>query len=275
MHFTARTAGFRSIALAGTLFLVAACTAGGGGAVTPAASGPATASPSTVPISSPFPSAVPRSAAPGASALPTQPSGTISTAAQAAAQVIASDPLFRGVRPLLPDSVGLSRWYEAASDGSGYQVAITIGWGDCPAGCISRHVWTFGVMAAGSIGTPVESGDPLPPDATPLPATGDALMTVQLTAGPVCPVERVPPDPACAPRPVAGADVTISDPAGTAVRHLTSDASGTAAATLPSGTYVVTAGQSPTAMRTPEPVAVSLAGPDPVTLSLSYDTGIR
>jgi hypothetical protein len=35
-----------------------------------------------------------------------------------------------------------------------------------------------------------------------------------VTAGPVCPVERMPADPTCAPRPVAGAVIEAIDAGG-------------------------------------------------------------
>ena len=39
------------------------------------------------------------------------------------------------------------------------------------------------------------------------------------TAGPVCPVEKNPPDPACAPRPVDGAVLVFHGAAGTSSHH--------------------------------------------------------
>jgi hypothetical protein len=95
-------------------------------------------------------------------------------------------------------------------------------------------------------------------------------------AGPVCPVERTPPDPACAPRPVAGAVVVIVASDGHEVARATTGADGRWTAALVAGTYTLT----------PQPVA-SLMGPAPpirftVTASGSlgeldviYDTGIR
>ena len=41
---------------------------------------------------------------------------------------------------------------------------LTIGWGDCPAGCIERHVWTFDVDANGGLTLVSESGDEVPTD---------------------------------------------------------------------------------------------------------------
>ena len=41
------------------------------------------------------------------------------------------------------------------------------------------------------------------------PATAAGVIEVRAVAGPVCPVETVPPDPACEPRPVAGAPIFV------------------------------------------------------------------
>jgi hypothetical protein len=50
-----------------------------------------------------------------------------------------------------------------ASD-SVWRVRISAGWGDCPSGCIHRHVWEFKYYrASGRIDKVVDSGPPLPP----------------------------------------------------------------------------------------------------------------
>jgi hypothetical protein len=59
--------------------------------------------------------------------------------------------------------IGASKWWRATPMGDGgYSIAITLGWGDCPAGCISHHTWTFTVTADGSVTKTGESGDPIP-----------------------------------------------------------------------------------------------------------------
>ena len=40
--------------------------------------------------------------------------------------------------------------------------------------------------------------------------TAEGSIVVVAMAGPVCPVESDPPDPSCAPRPVAGAPVVVT-----------------------------------------------------------------
>ena len=99
-----------------------------------------------------------------------------------------------------------------------------------------------------------------------------------VTAGPVCPVERNPPESACAPRPVAGAVVVVADAQGHEVARATSD---------PSGAYTVAVGLAGTFTVSGLPVAGLLGLPGPVTVTLGsavgvvatanleYDTGIR
>ncbi|NJD27591.1 MAG: hypothetical protein FIA92_04770 [Chloroflexi bacterium] len=83
---------------------------------------------------------------------------------EAAALVIATNPLFAGAMELNPDLVGQSTWWTSSSlpDG-GYRIEMTVGWGDCPAGCINRHVWTFDVVPDGTVTLVEETGDEVPP----------------------------------------------------------------------------------------------------------------
>ena len=73
-----------------------------------------------------------------------RPSGPL-TADEAAALVLASDPRFSGIGPLDPDLIGQDRWYEVGPGTTGFMVTVTIGWGDCPSGCINRHIWRYEV----------------------------------------------------------------------------------------------------------------------------------
>jgi len=100
----------------------------------------------------------------------TRPSPTpivvpVSSAADAAALVIATDPRFAGAIQLTPDLIGGSKYWKAEQlPGGGYRIELTLGWGDCPAGCIERHVWTFDVDANGGVKLVGETGDPVPSD---------------------------------------------------------------------------------------------------------------
>ena len=176
--------------------------------------------------------------------------------------------------PLRPDFIGASTWYEAAQEGDGYRVTITVGQGDCEAGCIERHTWTYDVDPNGVVELVDEAGD----DVEVEPAAGGdgpALLTVQLTAGPTCPVEQFPPDPNCAPRSVEGADVVVFDASGNEVAREESDDEGMVSFDLPRGAYYVETAKVQGLMVAPEAQAFAFLGGDQVDLLFSYDTGIR
>ncbi len=109
------------------------------------------------------------------------------------------------------------------------------------------------------------------------PSSGPTSTTTgRAVAGPVCPVERTPPDPACAPRPVAGASFVITGADGREVARTTSDPDGRWTLDLPPGAYTLTpqpvVGLLGTA--SPMPFTVSASGPT-VVADVMYDTGIR
>jgi hypothetical protein len=101
--------------------------------------------------------------------VPTGPAApTVASAEDAAALVVASDPRFEGAIPRDPQMIGASRWWEAsANDDGSYTVKVTIGWGDCPAGCINQHTWTYRVGRDGALKLVEETGVPVPPSLTP------------------------------------------------------------------------------------------------------------
>jgi carboxypeptidase family protein len=98
----------------------------------------------------------------------------------------------------------------------------------------------------------------------------------QAIAGPVCPVERIPPDPACAPRPVVGAVLVITAGDGREVARATTDADGRWTMTLAAGEYTLTpqAVSGLLGIAPPVPFTVSTTGSS-VSLDVAYDTGIR
>jgi hypothetical protein len=113
----------------------------------------------------------PAGAAPTPSPVPTvRPTPTpiaakVASPEDAAALVIATDPRFAGTMPLTPDVIGASQWWVATPLATGgYQVELTIGWGDCPAGCIERHTWTFEVSQDGQVEKIAEQGPEPPAD---------------------------------------------------------------------------------------------------------------
>ena len=102
------------------------------------------------------------------------------------------------------------------------------------------------------------------------PGTG---ITGVAVAGPTCPVER-PGDSACAPHPVEGAVVVVTDESGEEVGQATTDADGRFFVVLPAGRYRLTAGDVDGLTGAPAPMDVVVS--DGATdIQLEYDTGIR
>jgi hypothetical protein len=88
--------------------------------------------------------------------------GVVTTPDEAAQRVLALDPRFAGLQPKNPDLIGGCCFYEATQTAGGFQVLVELGWGDCPAGCINRHRWTYRVGLDGSTTLLSETGDPVP-----------------------------------------------------------------------------------------------------------------
>jgi hypothetical protein len=203
----------------------------------------------------------------GCARAPGSGSSGITDAAAAARAAIAEQPRFAGIGPRDDNLIGQSSWFDVSEAGDGWQVVIRIGWGDCPAGCINEHRWTYSVGKDGQVELVSDTGDPL------LEATG---VRGTVSAGPVCPVERDPPDPACAPRLVAGAVLVVTDPAGSEVARATSAEDGTFSIELGPGAYRLTAQPFDGLMGTPGPMDFAVEAGGPMTeLQVSYDTGIR
>lgn len=131
-----------------------------------------------------------------------------------------------------------------------------------------RRPWSFVAALILTIAACAVAGAPSP---AVVPGTGLAISAL---AGPTCPVETLG-DPACAPRPVAGAKVTILDAQGREAAMVVLDAKGSAAVALASGTYVVRAQPAGGLMGTPEPMEVAVLDGKLTPIALSYDTGIR
>jgi hypothetical protein len=94
-------------------------------------------------------------------------------------------------------------------------------------------------------------------------------------AGPICPVERIPPDPACAPRPVSGAVIVIRDGSGSEVTRVTTAADGRWSVAVPAGLYVVEPQPVKGLMGGAPPTEVTVAAGAITPLDVVYDTGIR
>jgi hypothetical protein len=187
---------------------------------------------------------------------------------RAAQLVLAQDARFHDLARRDPNLIGQGSWWEATETAQGYDVTVQIGWGDCEAGCISRHTWVYSVARDGTVTIVSEQGDPLP-------GAGPGNVSGKVVAGPTCPVESSPPDPRCAPRQVAGATLLVQDLAGRTVATVVSDGAGAFSVALPPGDYVLVAQPFDGLMGTAPPVSFSVVGGSPVELTVEYDTGIR
>lgn len=106
-------------------------------------------------------------------------------------------------------------------------------------------------------------------------STGKVTVTGRAVAGPTCPVER-PGDPACAPRPVAGATIVVTTSNGAEVDRTRTAPDGTFTLLLPEGDLTLVPRPVEGLMGTadPIPLSVRLASP-PAPIEVRYDTGIR
>lgn len=237
----------RSLLLITAVLFVAACAAGGSASQVPVPSG----------------------------------GGPVTTADEAVARVIESEPRLAGIGKRDPDMIGQANWYEVApASGVGaFIVTVRLGWGDCQAGCIDEHTWVYAVLPDGTVNLQSEGGPAVPPDAWPAPgAGGDGRTGVHIVAvaGPTCPVETVPPDPNCAPKPVPNATAVIIDAAdGVQDLFVVLDAAGEGFVELEPGDYSVTAQAVGGFMNGPEPQRVVVEDGRISEVTLTFDTGIR
>ena len=204
--------------------------------------------------------------------------GPVTLPDQAVARVIATEPRLAGIEPLATDAIGQASWYGVApASGVGvFVVDVRVGWGDCQAGCISEHSWVYAIGPDGAVSIVSETGDPVPPEAWPSPiGAGRTGIRGLATAGPVCPVERVPPDPACAPRPVVGAKLVIRDASGSEVAKIETGPDGAFFIELKPGEYVVEPQPVEGLMGTAAPQHASVGEGNATVVQLDYDTGIR
>jgi hypothetical protein len=210
----------------------------------------------------------------------------VTTEAQAVARILQIEPRLMGMTPRDPNAIGQASWYEVApASGVGAFVAsVRVGWGDCEAGCINEHTWVYAVGPNGEVTIQSEGGEPVPAGVWPSPAAGGGGggvggpgtgLFITASAGPTCPVEQIPPDPACAPRPVTTALVVVTDATGNGVAKVQVDETGTAFIELPPGDYLVEASSVDGLMGTPASVNVTVVDGTRTPVDLLYDTGIR
>lgn len=208
---------------------------------------------------------------------PSPPVGDgVNTPQEAVGRVFAAEPRLAGTQPFDTGMIGQSSWYtvEPASGVGAYVVTVTVGWGDCPAGCIDQHTWVYAVSPDGDVRTVNETGPPVPNDAWPGAAGGTGAQGIAV-AGPVCPVETKPPDPNCAPRAVAGAVIVARDARGAEVARVTTEADGTFFLDLPAGGYFLEPQPVDGMLGTPAQVEINVGEGAAQQIQLEYDTGIR
>lgn len=108
-----------------------------------------------------------------------------------------------------------------------------------------------------------------------LPGNGTVLGNVIL--GPTCPVERIPPDPACAPRPYKTTIDIWNTFTGSSYQSVSTDSGGVFKLSLAPGSYSLEASKA--ANGSPYPrcaqVNISVAANRSQNVTLNCDTGIR
>jgi hypothetical protein len=82
----------------------------------------------------------------------------VTSVEDAAARVIEVHPSLEGVGPKDPNMIGACCWWTGSETADGYTLTFEVGWGDCPAGCINHHSWTFSVSKDGAVTTTAEQG---------------------------------------------------------------------------------------------------------------------
>jgi|SRR5579872_508469 len=112
------------------------------------------------------------------------------------------------------------------------------------------------------------------PNATTTSPTESVLgyLTGQVTLSPTCPVERIPPDPACAPKPYS--TFVIISGAANFYMELHTDTSGFFRTPLPAGNYDILVHQETLYPRC-ETKTVTITVGATTTADISCDTGIR
>jgi hypothetical protein len=112
---------------------------------------------------------------------------------------------------------------------------------------------------------------------TPAPAGSTYQIGGQALAGPTCPVEPASPLPGqCAPRPVAGAVLVITDATGHELTRAITGADGRWTASVPGRANTITPQPVQGLLGTARPVTVTVAaGSVPTAIQIDFDTGIR
>ena len=130
-------------------------------------------------------------------------------------------------------------------------------------------IWALLAVAASGCGTQ--------PDGSGTVTTTGPGYTVSgyAHAGPTCPVEQDPPDPACGDRPVAGAVLIVHTATGVVVAEVATRSDGTFTLTLPPGSYTLVPQPVEGLMGTAAEQDLLVVNTSRTGIDVSYDTGIR
>jgi hypothetical protein len=110
-------------------------------------------------------------------------------------------------------------------------------------------------------------------DVAPVPKSS-TVVNGKVTLSPTCPVERIPPDPQCAPKPYATSIQIFSVTGSILTKTVKSDVNGNFTVTLPFGDYKIQAvGGNPYPHCGEVPISVKTI--ETVLVNISCDTGIR
>lgn len=115
-----------------------------------------------------------------------------------------------------------------------------------------------------------------PPSATKeMPGNGTVIGRVIL--GPICPVERIPPDPACAPKPYKSTLTIWSTWTGSSYQPVRTDANGLFNLSLPPGAYSLAVSRPSGGSLFPRctDLKISVAAKKTQNVTVNCDTGIR
>ena len=102
-----------------------------------------------------------------------------------------------------------------------------------------------------------------------------AVLEVIALAGPMCPVETDPPSPDCAPRPVEGAVIVVTDSGEAEVARGTTESDGKVILAVIPGPLIVVPQPVDGLLGTAPVVTVTVAGGQTLRVTADYDTGIR
>ncbi len=125
----------------------------------------------------------------------------------------------------------------------------------------------------GDVGGFCVSDVPLPTTTPVLPAEKSAMVKGKVTLSPVCPVERIPPDPACAPKPYATTIKIFSVVGNNLIRTVQTDGNGKYSVNIPFGNYNFQA--SGGSVYPSCPIKKVSVNSNLINVDISCDTGIR